>query len=499
MIPTCENPLTRPGIEPGSPWWKASRLTAQPPWPHRSFTVTSNFSGALLKFCFYDITPLHLTKVGAAVAERLDCSPPTKAFNPRCDETAAGSMRFSLQEVVSSCSATWTRFSLHPHSFSYLVLHLLEGPRWPELLTCSSPTKTIRVQSPAGPLSNCAGRCPWSAGFLGDLPFTPPFHSGAAPYSPQSPSSALKTTLLGAARISSISLHLLIEISNRQFRWFEMNFISISSPALNSNGATVICADLRSDLGSRPDGTGDPGVNPPASGIAQHYPHVGKSGRRSRREYSPAVADRQRSIMVRGIENYSTLVQNHDCCTFAYHENGTFNITDVARLDLVGGGMSSRRGATAAPRGDVTCSGRRSEGPIARRGQRSVKLVDAVTRAQRRGGSHFLVLVVVAGEYWQPWLAGGRRPRPHVPTPPFLVRLSLIAPARVLSAEVQISQANRFQNVLERHEHPSYTVALHSDSSSYTRHNSSSTIVRITLRLQYRAYSAHCCQIASAL
>ncbi|KAJ8869229.1 hypothetical protein PR048_030801 [Dryococelus australis] len=32
-IPTCENPVTRPGIEPGSPWWKAGRLTAQPPWP----------------------------------------------------------------------------------------------------------------------------------------------------------------------------------------------------------------------------------------------------------------------------------------------------------------------------------------------------------------------------------------------------------------------------------------------------------------------------------
>ncbi|KAJ8890648.1 hypothetical protein PR048_010157 [Dryococelus australis] len=25
-IPTCENPVTRPGIEPGSPWWKATRL-----------------------------------------------------------------------------------------------------------------------------------------------------------------------------------------------------------------------------------------------------------------------------------------------------------------------------------------------------------------------------------------------------------------------------------------------------------------------------------------
>ncbi|KAJ8867372.1 hypothetical protein PR048_031173 [Dryococelus australis] len=32
-IPTCENPVTRPGIEPGSPWWDASRLTAHPPWP----------------------------------------------------------------------------------------------------------------------------------------------------------------------------------------------------------------------------------------------------------------------------------------------------------------------------------------------------------------------------------------------------------------------------------------------------------------------------------
>ncbi|KAJ8866114.1 hypothetical protein PR048_033638 [Dryococelus australis] len=32
-IPTCENPETRPRIEPGSPWWEAGRLTDQPPWP----------------------------------------------------------------------------------------------------------------------------------------------------------------------------------------------------------------------------------------------------------------------------------------------------------------------------------------------------------------------------------------------------------------------------------------------------------------------------------
>ncbi|KAJ8895472.1 hypothetical protein PR048_000805, partial [Dryococelus australis] len=33
-IPTCENPgVTQQGIEPGSPWWMASRLTARPPRP----------------------------------------------------------------------------------------------------------------------------------------------------------------------------------------------------------------------------------------------------------------------------------------------------------------------------------------------------------------------------------------------------------------------------------------------------------------------------------
>ncbi|KAJ8869617.1 hypothetical protein PR048_028609 [Dryococelus australis] len=41
-----------------------------------------------------------------------------------------------------------------------------------------------------------------------------------------------------------------IEFWSRQFRRCEMNFISISSPVLNSNGATVFCVDLRCDLGS---------------------------------------------------------------------------------------------------------------------------------------------------------------------------------------------------------------------------------------------------------
>ncbi|KAJ8890651.1 hypothetical protein PR048_010160 [Dryococelus australis] len=51
---------------------------------------------------------------------------------------------------------------------------------------------------------NRAGRCRWLAGFLGDLLFPPLLHSDVAPYSLQSSSSALKTSLLRAALISSL-------------------------------------------------------------------------------------------------------------------------------------------------------------------------------------------------------------------------------------------------------------------------------------------------------
>ncbi|KAJ8888037.1 hypothetical protein PR048_007522 [Dryococelus australis] len=40
-IPTRENSVTRPGIEPGSPWWEASRLTAQPAVTKRSLCRTA--------------------------------------------------------------------------------------------------------------------------------------------------------------------------------------------------------------------------------------------------------------------------------------------------------------------------------------------------------------------------------------------------------------------------------------------------------------------------
>ncbi|KAJ8867921.1 hypothetical protein PR048_031730 [Dryococelus australis] len=51
----------------------------------------------------------------------------------------------------------------------------------------------------------CAGQCRWLAGFLGDLLFPPPLHSGAAQYSLQSPPSALKTSLAGRHERSKVS------------------------------------------------------------------------------------------------------------------------------------------------------------------------------------------------------------------------------------------------------------------------------------------------------
>ncbi|KAJ8883919.1 hypothetical protein PR048_015774 [Dryococelus australis] len=56
------------------------------------------------------------------------------------------------------------------------------------LFLAASPTKANRIQSPAGSLrifasGNLAGRCRWSAGFLGDILFLPPFHSSAVPFS----------------------------------------------------------------------------------------------------------------------------------------------------------------------------------------------------------------------------------------------------------------------------------------------------------------------------
>ncbi|KAJ8888548.1 hypothetical protein PR048_008039 [Dryococelus australis] len=98
-------------------------------------------------------------------------------------------------------------------------------------LAYSPPTKAIRVQYPAGSLRifacwNRAGRCRWSSGFLDYLLFPPPLHSGASPFSSQTPSLDLKTSKLRAAQISSL-LHCEQRVAHGVVRHLGLQFKGI--------------------------------------------------------------------------------------------------------------------------------------------------------------------------------------------------------------------------------------------------------------------------------
>ncbi|KAJ8871138.1 hypothetical protein PR048_027442 [Dryococelus australis] len=69
----------------------------------------------------------------------------------------------------------------------YNFIHVLSpGKLSSALPTAPTIANWVRFQqfpSPPSRIFARAGRCLWLAGFLRDLPFTPPFHSGATPYS----------------------------------------------------------------------------------------------------------------------------------------------------------------------------------------------------------------------------------------------------------------------------------------------------------------------------
>ncbi|KAJ8866909.1 hypothetical protein PR048_032771 [Dryococelus australis] len=100
-------------------------------------------------------------------------------------------------------SAKWRTLNQKPKTFT--ITSNSSRAAVAERLARLPPTKANRAQFPAGFTrfsqgGNRAGRCRWSAGFLGDLPFprSPSFRDGQ--YSHQSPSSALKTSLLRAPK-----------------------------------------------------------------------------------------------------------------------------------------------------------------------------------------------------------------------------------------------------------------------------------------------------------
>ncbi|KAJ8897871.1 hypothetical protein PR048_003224 [Dryococelus australis] len=113
-------------------------------------------------------------------------------------------LHIHLASSSSTLDAPLLRAKTYPlHFLPSSILHDFPlcrgggGGTLAERLTRSLSTKANRVQYPTGSpdFRKCKSYRTMPAGFLGDLPFPPPLHSGAAPYSLQSPSSALKTSL----------------------------------------------------------------------------------------------------------------------------------------------------------------------------------------------------------------------------------------------------------------------------------------------------------------
>ncbi|KAJ8872680.1 hypothetical protein PR048_026293 [Dryococelus australis] len=114
--------------------------------------------------------------------------------------------------VLSSCSVYQWDFKRGSYNFigrkSAARLMKATVAEW---LARLPPTEAIRAQSPAVSLrifamwESCR-MMPLVGGFSRGSPFSPPFHFGAAPYPLQSSSSALKTSILRAVQISSLTL-----------------------------------------------------------------------------------------------------------------------------------------------------------------------------------------------------------------------------------------------------------------------------------------------------
>ncbi|KAJ8868796.1 hypothetical protein PR048_030336 [Dryococelus australis] len=82
MIPTCENSVAaRPGIEPGSPWWEANRLTAHSPATPPNWRQTSRGSAPEALASNVEDHPRSRKKL--MTSQRLDYSPHTKANRVR--------------------------------------------------------------------------------------------------------------------------------------------------------------------------------------------------------------------------------------------------------------------------------------------------------------------------------------------------------------------------------------------------------------------------------
>ncbi|KAJ8881411.1 hypothetical protein PR048_017892 [Dryococelus australis] len=205
-----------PGIGDGSPWWEANSLNTTPPRLHMRSTGTQA-NGPARK----DVALGGGGEAGEAGDEReagtrsghdpgardrylrettspplrysissprdLHCHKQTPAL-PQCHVAATRAFTPLCIPATPSSLPTPQPLNIRPSDVISTTPNMRNGRRLSGFI-CLPPTKANRVQSPAGSLwilasGNRAGRCRWLVGFLEELPFLPPLHSGAAPFSP---------------------------------------------------------------------------------------------------------------------------------------------------------------------------------------------------------------------------------------------------------------------------------------------------------------------------
>ncbi|KAJ8870270.1 hypothetical protein PR048_029291 [Dryococelus australis] len=160
--------VTRPGIEPGSHWWEASRLTAQPPWP-----LCGNSNPALLVFHRVDST---------CHSQFVPCSTffPPSVFD--MTSTLGSGINYVLKGAITPKTA------------------YLPGTAVTERLACSPPTKVNRVRSPAGSLPDFRMLEPCR---------TMPLVGGFSRGSPVSPAPSLRCCSILTSRPTSIIINVM--------------------------------------------------------------------------------------------------------------------------------------------------------------------------------------------------------------------------------------------------------------------------------------------------
>ncbi|KAJ8870473.1 hypothetical protein PR048_029495 [Dryococelus australis] len=214
--PECPGPR----IEPGSPWWEASRLTAQPPWPQRSrlrFRLQIWASGdendrGSENFLMKPSSPpgrrrsyrcSHFTQCDrkgwfslGAESQNVARSECRRAAAAGLNYRRSPPINYANEPAVESTCPT-SRWWAATVTKEFMVPGRHSAEERPRTRSCNSHVTcgvVVRLFAshhgePGSIPGGVTPRFPHSgivsARFLGDLPFPPPLHSGAAPYSPR--------------------------------------------------------------------------------------------------------------------------------------------------------------------------------------------------------------------------------------------------------------------------------------------------------------------------